>query len=203
MVIHLLYGIQSGDRYGMYTDSIKSVFRQSIDKTVEEAGADSETYFLKTHERRESGDFPAIYIVRDGRQSLISYAHFAMRTQPESKTDFHSTLRDLILERGSKFGTWGENVESWAQRENSVVIKFEDLISNPRKTVMGAMESLPLPLPPVSMNRLPTFRELNSSNPLHFRSGKVNSWIEEFPRDLLQMFYEHNERPLLDMGYTK
>src|SRR5437879_528140 len=50
------------------------------------AGA-GEPLFYKTHGLPEAGDTrPAVYIVRDGRDALVSYAHFtlAYAQQPEA-----------------------------------------------------------------------------------------------------------------------
>src|SRR6476620_8893863 len=68
---------------------------------------------LKTHKPPEPGDArPAVYIVRDGRDALVSYAHFALSFVYSSSPDgvgaerLHDTIRDLILEQHSPYWTW-------------------------------------------------------------------------------------------------
>lgn len=163
---------------------------------------------LKTHKPPEPGDTrPAVYIVRDGRDALVSYAHFAMsfvyKNDPTSVTPevIRNTIRDMILEPNSLYKRWGENVEAWAARKNTTVFLFEDLIANPARVADRAMAALGVKLPLLS-EEIPTFTELKSVDPGFFRKGQKGEWHEVFTPELYDLFWQHNGKTMLRFGYS-
>ncbi len=162
---------------------------------------------LKSHKPPEPGDTrPGVYIVRDGRDALVSYAHFAMSfvykdtpgaVSPERLRD---TIRDMILEPNSPYWTWSRNVEAWVARPNTVVIRFEDLIADPGKMADLAMAGIGLQLPVIS-DVIPTFRELKAVDPQFFRRGQRGEWQEVFTRDLYDIFWENSGSTMEKFGY--
>jgi hypothetical protein len=76
--------------YGIKTYAIYDEPRQpKID--VEMARNAEETYLVKTHDLPED-DSPALYLVRDGRDALVSYAHFAYVHETASHPDSRTRL---------------------------------------------------------------------------------------------------------------
>lgn len=65
------------DCFGLHTYSIYDELRQPK-INVEAARQSPEVYFVKTHEMPQDSA-PALYIVRDGRDVLVSYAQFILR----------------------------------------------------------------------------------------------------------------------------
>ena len=125
---------------------------------------------VKTHQLPDElipGDrsIPAVYLVRDGRDCVVSLAHYRKQLQaPES--DFHLNLLAAIeAAEGSHFGGWSEHVRRWSARA-ALVIRFEDLIADP----IGCVERLRpwLDLPQPRVDRPPSFAELKSK---HFKYG--------------------------------
>jgi hypothetical protein len=162
---------------------------------------------LKTHKPPEPGDTrPAIYIVRDGRDAMLSYGHFALsfvyKSAPEEATPerLHDTIRDLILEPNSPYLSWSQNVEAWLARENTAVVRFEELIADPARVADEAVARLGLKMTVVS-ELIPQFGELKAVDPQFFRRGKRGEWQEVFTPYLYDLFWERNGETMLKLGY--
>ncbi|MBA4190305.1 MAG: hypothetical protein C0467_20150 [Planctomycetaceae bacterium] len=162
---------------------------------------------IKTHKLPEPHDTrPAVYIHRDGRDSLVSYAHFALSFVYKNVTDMvtpeilRNTISDLILEPNSPYRTWSQNVEAWIARPNTHIVRFEELTTNPASTVDRAVRSLKLELPIVD-EKLKTFAELHAGKPQDFRSGKRGQWQDLFTPELNELFWKHNGATMKRLGY--
>lgn len=210
-VLYYVYGLES------------STYHKEDAYPVDE---DYEQYFaVKTHLRPgelEPSDpnIPAVYLIRDGRESMVSIAHHKKDiVDPES--NFTDNLEEAILAaEGSYFGGWSTNVEEWMERA-TVVIRFEDLTKDP-KSQFERLEQI-FDLPEADWSKLPSFEELKHGNPQYgghskmknfhlsdtefakkfFRSGKVASWKEEMPPDLQDLFMALHGETMERAGYTK
>lgn len=165
-----------------------------------------ETVFVKTHRLADPGDRdPALYLVRDGRDSLVSYAHF-MKAQGGPKYDsssFEEVLAVLIARRKHPFGSWSGNVRSWISREAPTeIVRFEKLVENPVAVVRSSVESLGVSLPEPG-GEVPPFEELHDRNPMVFRRGKVGSWRSELPERLEQRFWRLHGEEMEALGYAR
>src|SRR6266542_744438 len=117
VVVNRLFALRS---YSVYNDRIFEdrpdvadvVGHQHFDESVETLALSSEPCLVKTHDLPGTDAHPAIYLVRDGRDALVSYAHFVLdyerSSQPED-TDFQTVLRNLVVSR-DVFGGWRPNV---------------------------------------------------------------------------------------------
>jgi hypothetical protein len=76
---------------------------------------------IKTH-GLPPDERPAIYIVRDGRDAIVSLYHFWGGQVP---------LYSLV-EGPSRFGTWANHVLTWKplQRPNTLLLRYEDIVGN-------------------------------------------------------------------------
>ena len=100
----------------------------------------SELYVVKSHDLPGGDDYLAIWLVRDGRDALVSCARYILSFEGEAGTNgsasvddvaFRHTLYDLIA-LNAPFGGWGPNVLAWTQRAAlTTVVKFEDLVEDP------------------------------------------------------------------------
>jgi hypothetical protein len=164
--------------------------------------------FVKTHELPGADGDPAIYIVRDGRDALVSYAHFTLAFNREPAAGpvtpelFRQTLRNLVLESRSAFGSWSLNVDAWTARPNTAVVRYEDLLADPIGVADGALAALGLRLRPVS-DAITPFDELRQVDPKFFRRGAQGAHRDEFPADLLDLFWTHNEATMTRLGYPR
>jgi hypothetical protein len=151
---------------------------------------------------------PAIYLVRDGRDALVSYAHFILHQQQgipvgSDREAFRRILRELITSN-SYFGGWSANVIAWKQRmAPTVMIRYEDLVINPVPILQEALTVVgrgPLTRHDES---LPSFEALHEAFPWFFRKGKVGAWRVEMPEALHQLFWEHHQEAMLAFHYSR
>jgi hypothetical protein len=161
---------------------------------------------VKTHALPPNSTEPAFYVVRDGRDSLVSYAHFAL-TQVEglrldeiSPGQVTNKVRELILYPRLNYGTWSQNVEAWTRRPNTHVLRFEELVARPREVVDRAIGDIGLNLRLVS-DAIPSFEELHRASGVFFRRGATGTWPEIFSRELHALFWKHNGTVMERLGY--
>lgn len=160
-----------------------------------------------------------VYIVRDGRDALVSMAHHR-KDIVEPGTDFYVNLLEAILAmEGSFFGGWSENVKQWMECAD-IVIRFEDLIEDPIREVEKLRQIMDLPHP--NLEKLPTFQSLKFGKPqygsgrkilgedeaanmakVNFRKGKTGGWREEMPPELEQLFWELHHHQMETLGYRR
>lgn len=156
-------------------------------------------YFVKTHLLPFTDDNgPAVYIVRDGRDALVSHARY--RVDIEGASGFNTILDDLI---GGKqlFGGWSRNVRSWMTRTpKPLLLRFEDLVENPFSQVKTVLDCLGLPAEPIG-GHLPTFDELHARWPKFFRKGRTGSWKREMDPRMQQVFWTRHAEVMGEMGY--
>jgi len=211
IVLHKVYGIES------------STYHQETDYPVAD---DYDTYpIVKTHLlphqlEPSSPDIPAVYLVRDGRDALVSMAHHR-KDLIAPGSEFYSNLREAILaEEGSFFGGWSQNVLKWMDRA-AIVIKFEELIKNPIKCTERLRSIMDLPEP--DFDKLPSFNDLKTKEmpygsgrehnlspekiakrqEIFFRRGKIGGWKEEMPEILHELFWELHGHAMVELGYKK
>lgn len=181
------------------------IFRQSFqvpklslyeDATcLEEMRRSSQIYAVKTHEL-PGDDSPALYLARDGRDCLVSYAHFDLQVNQGkgsySQQEFSSVLTNLIVLNKS-FGGWSRHVQEWTQRPApTAVIHFHDLIARPLPSVQAGLDRLGLALPPTPSGSIPGFSELHERRPDLFRRGQIGSWRDEMPEVQQRLFWQHH-----------
>lgn len=199
--------------YGIESSTFHRDGKRKVDKNFH-------TYpVVKTHELPallpvKYRDMPSVYIVRDGRDSLVSIAHHRKDIVVPG-SDFECNLIEAILaQKGSFFGGWSENVQQWTEKAD-IVIRFEDLVSDP----IGEIEKLRaiMDLPQPDPEKLPDFKALKFGNPkygggkgrkfkkaraqLHFRKGKVGGWKDELPPRLETLLWRIHGPTLSKMGF--
>lgn len=208
-ILYYVYGIES------------STWHKEAGYPVDENYADFD--FVKTHllpSELEPKDetIPAIYLVRDGRDALVSIAHHKSDIV-EPGSDFENNLKEAILAaEGSYFGGWSNNVTQWVKRA-AIIIKYEDLISNPKKAFERIEKIIPLPLG--NWENLPDFKSMKYGKPKYggqttskiikidekefakkfFRKGISGSWKNEFSNDYLNIFWQLHGEAMESMGY--
>jgi len=168
----------------------------------------SERHIVKTHELPAGDSYPAICLVRDGRDSLVSYARFILSFEtddnaPKDEQAFRNTLYNLIAYNQS-FGGWGPNVSRWMQRERTAIIKFEDLLQNSLEELQRTLDAVGY-YPPKRMTAAapPTFAELHKLIPQFFRRGIIGAWRTEMPDDLHELFWQRHGSVMLELGYQR
>lgn len=183
--------------------------RLSLDGAADPIGAmreHEETIFLKTHRVIDARDpSPAMYIVRDGRDSLVSYAHFveAQHEPAFESATFEEALATLIEREDHEYGSWSANVRAWTGRDApTTVIRFEELIADPVASVRAAAESLGVRLRRPA-GEVPDFERLRKKDPGLYRRGKVGSWKSELPPELEERFWQLHGAEMEALGYSR
>ena len=168
------------------------------DFTIEKARIDENTYIIKTHElldERISNEDKVVYLIRDGRDCVLSFT---------KHQNIYSNLNKKIIDTiyGNTFvGSWGEHVASWGpkNRKNTLLIKFEDLVSWPTDfigTISEFINVLPI------SDKIPSFNELKSVDNKFFRSGKTNAWESEFTSHEHIAYWLQNYNQMMDYEYS-
>ena len=208
-ILYYVYGIESG------TWHKETAF--PVDRDYDQHP------FVKTHLLPgelvpDDPSIPAIYLVRDGRDAVVSIAHQRSDLVAPG-SDFIENLKEAIVAAdGSFFGGWSANVNAWLMRAG-LVIRYEDLIASPQE-VFKRVESF-IDLPEADWSKLPTFEQLKSGKPKYggvskltdpkfnpeefsqkfFRKGKSGGWREEMPPEIQDLFWNYHGDTMERMGY--
>jgi glycosyltransferase involved in cell wall biosynthesis/tetratricopeptide (TPR) repeat protein len=203
-LLNSVFGIKT---YSIYDDrhdigankTLKEVVGHEFlpaDFDLARARAAETLYFIKTHDYpdRVSTD-KVIYLLRDGRESTLSYFRYLHDYTSQSKS-----LGDVIS-GDTQFGSWGEHVAAWAPQEagNTLLLRFEELIRDPLGLVSQIEEFAGIR---AVSDHIPTFDELHKRGPTFFRSGKTDSWKGEYSEADHLAFWLRNYTTMLDYGYT-
>jgi hypothetical protein len=209
--------------------------RKDLGAFLDELGADPDSdplplirelrdpVFLKTHslpqhldvvprrgQRPPAGEeqSPALYLVRDGRDCLVSYARFLRERNDRFRAKTYEETLSLLLRpgrHGGPYGGWSQNVGAWRRRESPTeIIRFERLVEDPAGTVAAATRALGLQLPP-PRGQMPPFAELKARRPNKklLRRGETGSWRSEFPPELLAEFWARHGEEMEAFGYPR
>ncbi len=163
--------------------------------------------FVKTHDLPVNDQYPAIYLVRDGRDALVSHAHYIINHEkydlPHNADTFWYLLYDLISTE-NHFGGWAQNVTTWLERKApTAYVRFEELIANPQACIQRAFGQLEIELPAEKIAPPTNFAELQTQLPVFFRRGKVGTWHDEMPEELQKVFWQHHGTVMEKLGYAK
>lgn len=166
--------------------------------------------FVKTHENGQDGmDFPAIHLVRDGRDALVSQAHFlrAGGSVLAAGMPFDEVLKMLIIGRFPRMHkppwNWSEHTKAWAGRSNSRLLYFSHLQHAPEGFVTGTCIKMGLVLQEIKGARAPGFAQLHARSPDFFRRGKVGGWQDDMSDELHELFWEHHGEAMELVGYKR
>jgi len=107
-------------------------------------------------------------------------------------------LRYTVLEAKLQ---WQMHVLSWLDKAD-VVVKYEDMVAKPVKTVRESVEALDLTMP-MHHGRLPTFAQLHRQWPNFFRKGKVGAWRQDMPGELEEVWWKKNREGMEALGYER
>lgn len=208
--LHKLYGIQSSEfHFEPNLPFDKNFTTYPVVKT----------HLLPQQLRPADKSIKSIYIVRDGRDALVSMAHHR-KDIVEPGSDFNENLRAAILAQGgSHFGGWSKNVEEWINRAD-LVLYYEDLITDPKACIDRVRNLMNLPEPDYS--KIPTFEEMKKGRPVYgggwendinsaavenysdkfFRKGKAGGWKLELTDELHDLFWSYHGETMERLGYT-
>lgn len=176
------------------------------------------THLLPNELMPDDAAIPAIYLIRDGRDAVVSIAHQRSDLVAPG-SDYHENLKEAIVAAdGSFFGGWSANVNAWLLRAR-LVIRYEDLIRDPQAVFKRVEQFIDLPV--ADWSKLPTFEQLKTGKPKYggvskltdpkfnpeefsqkfFRKGKSGGWREEMLPEMQDLFWNYHGETMERMGY--
>jgi Sulfotransferase domain len=163
-----------------------------------------QSLFVKTHEL-PSDKAPAIYVIREPRDAIVSYSHFLRAHQERFRTVELSRVMEMILAE-MHYGGWEQHVSQWTQRPRTAVVRFEHLVADPFPVIARACKYIGLK-PNRVRRALESFASLHLADPKHFRRGTVGCYRDEMPerlqsqcRDSSGRWYESNVASARDVA---
>jgi glycosyltransferase involved in cell wall biosynthesis len=177
-----------------------------------------ESSIVKTHHLpdelpQELNQRKIVYLIRDGRDSMVSFAHHR-KDVVSADSSFEQNLEEAIrADEGSHFGGWSEHASEWIKRAD-LVIRFEDLIVDPIGQCERMRSIFELPAP--NTQNLPDFQSLKTGRPEYgsgkyvdtenlashwFRRGKVGAWKDEMTQDQKDLFWHLHGEAMEVFGY--
>jgi hypothetical protein len=174
---------------------------------------------IKSHARFMGRVPRAVYLVRDGRDVLVSLYHFRV-TRPGhgDHIDFREFCRRYF--RGDLGDMWHDNVLSWLRKGTAAmgsslqVIRFEDFKSDITGKVAevagflgitASSEQIGASIERASLDRMREIERARqgelSADRTFYRGGKVGQWQDMLTGELAERFLELSRPALLAAGY--
>ena len=152
--------------------------------------AHEDTVAVKTHEAPMPGtNYPAILIVRDGREAIMSMAHYLMAYNPFCNSFDMAMYKANIEGYDTGKPDWSEFHEIWLKVPH-IRVDFKDLVADPKIVVGNAVSSvLKRDLQLVTDSSMPTFSELHDKFPHFFRRGKSGIGGSDWSEGRLRTFW--------------
>ena len=171
--------------------------------------------FFKTHNLPKPEYKNVIYIVRDGRDALVSYYNM-------NKTlGIDVTLEEMVIEGKSLFPSpWHIHVRQWINnpyQANILYIKYEDLIYQPEQQLKRIMDFTHISRDENIVKQIIegcSFQQMKNKeqkwgsenknwpkDKSFFRKGKIGTFKQEMPGNLIEIFEKNAGEELKHWGY--
>jgi hypothetical protein len=214
LLLTLLYqhfGLESFDdeeAQGTHTDAVRAITdavraimgikERPADRSraYEQARNSNGITLIKTH-RPPMDDSKAIYIVRDGRSSYVSYAAFHASFIKEKPLSLLALILGLDF-----YGGWSEHYRLWTQAPIPLLIlRYEDLVAPSQVTLEKIADFLGLARTEGCWKN--PFIELNRENPSFFRQGDVHWKGADNWSDLIDgVFFSLHGELMVELDYV-
>jgi hypothetical protein len=174
-----------------------------------------ETMFFKSHHLPRPDYRRVVYLMRDGRDVMVSYLHYLRALKG------HQNFLDLVTSSADLFPChWHEHVTGWRAnpyRADMIVVRYEDLLRDPvtelgRVCAFARIERSPDMIRAVS--RGACFAKMRQkeiatgwNNPIwprdkaFVRRGEAGSYRDEMPDVVLEAFMAKASATLAECGY--
>lgn len=165
-----------------------------------------------------------IYLIRNPLDVAVSFAHHAhtdfetmVNCMADNAYAFCSKPDKLYMQLRQRLLSWSAHVESWTNSGLNIhIIRYEDMMRTPFETFTSAVEFCGLAVPEEKIRKAITlsnfsvlqkqekekgFREKAQESKLFFRKGKIGSWKEELPNNLVTKIVTDHARVMKQFGY--
>ena len=149
---------------------------------------------MKTHDLPRD-DAPAIYVIRDGRASIVSYFHY-LRMIVGSDVSLSDVVSGSVL-----YQSWSEHFEAWhpRKRAKTLLLKYEDL-TNQAFTGRKIADFLKLEQKGEFTN---DFSRYHGIFPQFFRRGNNADNIAELKGAAAELFWTMHGELMKDLQYVE
>lgn len=214
MALKHLYGIKTYSIYddqdivGMGAAEIVGHHIKRID--TEQLAHSAEVFYVKTHGPPNApvSQFKAVHIVRDGRDTLTSYAHYRVRVDGLKKANGipatpKESLDDLLSTSSHRWDGWSGHARKWLDWQGDcVVVKYEDIVADIHNVVGDALAQLGIPLRRIKDGNMPKFSQLKNEWPQFFRRGQSGSWSDFMTTKQLELFWSQHMDMMVELEYV-
>lgn len=161
---------------------------------------------IKSHSMYDPRMHRVVYLVRDGRDSVLSFYEFSKR-----EFDYDGSFSEFLA--NPQFGLhWGEHVESWlenTEESDFLLVKYENMLQDCRselERVLGFLgwqvgnsiiEDAITEASIVQMKK----REKSGQFLAHVGHGLKGRWVERFTQEEIDQFLRGSEVQLRRFGY--
>ena len=164
----------------------------------------------------------AIYLVRNPLDIVASLSDhqgltIAQTIEMMNIKNFETPTTETMA--GEPWGSWSQNVESWTARPNPAlhVMRYEDLIGNPRKQFADLVKFLRVDAPSARVERAVKnssfkvlrkleerggFQEKTPVQERFFRKGKSGSWRDELTDEQAAAIVDTHRTQMERFGYV-
>jgi len=155
-----------------------------------------ELFLVKTHEP-PTDDHKAVYVVRDGRATLVSFFHFLCELRKREDIDMRRVLEGRV-----PFGSWSGHLDAWhpLDRPDTLLVRFEDLAADPRGPADQLASFLGIGKVAEWSNDLERLREIF---PGFFRFGSNERNIAELAPEDEELFWQIHGVWMDRLGYRR
>jgi hypothetical protein len=199
------------------TSEIETI-RRNEQAQVRLAGSAPGTTFRKTHAGRFSAEgahtisptatIGAVYLLRDPRDVAMSFAAFL--EQDVIHTIF--SMNNPGFGYAEPVGSWSNNVESWVDRPDTLVVRYEDLLVDPLACFSRIVEHVGLTADSSDVSRavnavsFERLKKRDQAVPLHkdqvtVRSAKVGGWKGRLSPGYIEMIERAHAPTMRRFGY--
>jgi Sulfotransferase domain len=161
---------------------------------------------FKSHRRPLPHHRRVVYLVRDGRDVMVSLYHFHQGTSGENTP---SNFVAMVKDTGLKYGHWHTHIEEWLAnpyKAEMIIIRYEDLLTDPVSALMEfckfakferTQQELEQVVEGASFDNM---RQREKQYGIHIRKwknetffirrGQSGSYRDEMPPEVLDIFME-------------
>lgn len=209
----------AGAVYGVLPDIVPMSLVQELVPDVHKTPwykRHAEAMFFKSHDLPDPRFRRVIYLLRDGRDAMVSYLHY-QEAHERRQLDFAAFLQDNQRLHPCK---WHKHVQAWLAnpyQAEMIFVKYEDLKTDPEKELRRVCEFaglkrsadvLELAARSATFDRMRAkeasegpFSKSWPKDKFFCRRGQVGSYREEMPREVLEGFMQEAAPMLHECGY--
>lgn len=163
----------------------------------------------------------SVCILRDPRDVVLSYASHMGKTIDKAIDELGNRNNGVKAdsEKGNLpvlYSSWSEHIKSWVKRKNTLVVRYEDLLSDPEPNFKKILDHYGLDytqeevlnaIELASFDRLQKaeddggFKENSAKQDRFFRRGTAGGWREDLTEEQVRKIEEAHGEEMVKWGY--